>query len=414
MVGLNPAGMNMIRQVLCAVMGLWCLTAQAVVLEGVGHGTIVEGNLDQARADARQAAMRDLALQYDATVSTEDTLENGELTHSHTQLSAMAQVRNATIVDEYRSGNLLRVTVRAELASAEAGSRGSSCNAGDAAGLRKRVAVTGFPILHTEQGGNRSLDDASEQLPQALVARLQERGQLQVLGATGLQLFNDPQNAPTSRTNLGTNHLTNVVQVARELGAQFVVSGVIRDMGLNDPDAWGSSIFARMQRSAGAVDTTRRFEAEIMVFDGFSGSPVFQQRFHTRAEWQPDGPGTEGFANGGLPRSAWGEAVSGVIDQMSTAVSEALRCQPFMARIARVDGQKVTLETGATAGLRPGDELNVYRSQRYFDALDGTPELADAGVSITLDNVHPDFSTGRLGTSSGQVNIQRDDVAIIW
>ncbi|OZB13991.1 MAG: hypothetical protein B7X58_08570, partial [Marinobacter sp. 34-60-7] len=245
----------MIRQVLCAVMGLWCLTAQAVVLEGVGHGTIVEGNLDQARADARQAAMRDLALQYDATVSTEDTLENGELTHSHTQLSAMAQVRNATIVDEYRSGNLLRVTVRAELASAEAGSRGSSCNAGDAAGLRKRVAVTGFPILHTEQGGNRSLDDASEQLPQALVARLQERGQLQVLGATGLKLFNDPQNAPTSRTNLGTNHLTNVVQVARELGAQFVVSGVIRDMGLNDPDAWGSSIFARMQRSAGAVDT---------------------------------------------------------------------------------------------------------------------------------------------------------------
>jgi hypothetical protein len=61
---------------------LWCLTAQAVVLEGIGHGTIVEGNLEQARADARQAAMRDLALQYEARVSTEDTMENGKLTYS--------------------------------------------------------------------------------------------------------------------------------------------------------------------------------------------------------------------------------------------------------------------------------------------------------------------------------------------
>ncbi|HET8848571.1 MAG TPA: flagellar assembly protein T N-terminal domain-containing protein [Marinobacter sp.] len=393
---------------------LWCLTAQAVVLEGIGHGTIVEGNLEQARADARQAAMRDLALQYEARVSTEDTMENGKLTYSHTRLSAEAQVHNATIVDEYRSGNLLRVIVRAELSSADAAGRGASCKAGAAAGLRKRVAVTGFPILHAEQGGNRSLDDASEQLPQALVARLQERGEVQVLGATRLNLLSDPQNAPTSRAIAGSNHLTNVVQVARELGAQFVVSGVIRDMGLSDPGAWGTSILARLKRHTDAVDTRRRFEAELLIFDGFSGSLVFSQRFLTSAEWQPAGPASAGLANAGLENSAWGKAVSGVIDQMSIAVSDALTCQPFMVRIARVDGKKVTLENGAIAGLRPGDELKVYRSRRYFDSLTGTPELMAADASITLDNVHPDFSTGWLDIHAGQINVQRDDVAIIW
>ncbi|MEE3116785.1 MAG: FlgT C-terminal domain-containing protein, partial [Pseudomonadota bacterium] len=95
-------------------------------------------------------------------------------------------------------------------------------------------------------------------------------------------------------------------------------------------------------------------------------------------------------------------------------VNGALACQPFMTRITRVDGNRVTLESGATAGLRPGDELHLYRSARYFDSLAGTPELTDSGLAVTLNNVHPDFSNGRTGSVGAQVNIQRDDIAIIW
>ena len=383
---------------------------QAEMLEGVGHATIQENNLDKARADARKAAMRDLALQYDARVSSQDRVENGELVSSSTRVSAMADVRNATVVDEYRSGNLLRVRVRAELA--EAGS--ASCKAGKASGLRKRVAVTGFPMVDPAQGGHPSVDDAGEKLPQALVARLQRQGNLQVLASSRLQLFERLQDAPTARTNSASNHLTNVVQVARELGAQFVVSGVIRDIGLADPTAWGSSIIDKMQRGIGFSDSDRRFEVELMVFDGFSGAVVYRDRFRTSAGWQPDGRGSGGFASAGFEQSEWGEAVSRLMDKMAADVSQALDCQPFMTRIARVDGDRVTLESGATAGLRPGDELAVYRSLRYFDSPSATPELTDAGVSVTLNNVHPDFSNGTMPTQGPQINIQRDDIAIIW
>ncbi|WP_323751757.1 flagellar assembly protein T N-terminal domain-containing protein [Marinobacter sp.] len=387
--------------------------AGATALEGVGHANIREGNLDQARAEARQAAMRDLALQYQAQVSTQDTVENGQLTQSKTELSSNVELRSATIVDEYQRGNLLRVIVRAEL-SDQSGGAGATCQAGEASGLRKRVAVTGFPIVMPSQGGDPGLDNAGEQLPQALVAKIQKQGTLQVLGATSLRLFSNLPDAPTTQVNMASNRLTNVVQLARELGAQFVVSGVIRDMGLSDPDSWGSSVFEKMQRGLGFGDKTRRFEAEVMVFDGFSGSPVFRKRFETVANWSPAGAGTAGFASAGFEKSEWGAAVSGVIDEMAATVSSALNCQPFMARITRVVDGKVTLASGATAGLRPGDQLNIYRSQRYFDSLGGTPELADAGVTITLDSVHPDFSTGSLGTTGGQINVQRDDLAIIW
>lgn len=392
----------------CALIPLMLgASAQAVVLEGVGHASIYNEDLESARAEARSAAMRDLALQYEAQVSTRDTMENGVLTESRVRLASSARARDVKVIDEHRSGNLLRVTVRGDISASRA-----SCDGGDAARLKKRVAITGFPLLYPDQARVGRIDDAGEILPQQLQQGLREAGNLQVFSATTSRLFPDLLNAPTLQQ--GGNRLTNVVQVAREMGAQFVVAGVIRDIGVADPAAWGSSVLDKMQRRFGGADMRRRFAVDLMVFDGFSGSPVYQQRFETAADWNA-GPGSStGFGSEGFRKTQYGESVAGAIGEMTQAVAEALACQPFMARITRVEGHLVTLASGATAGLRPGDELHLYRSARYFDSLEGTPELSDSQMTVTLNNVHPDFSNGKMPVTGGQVNIQRDDIAIIW
>ncbi|MFL1467768.1 flagellar assembly protein T N-terminal domain-containing protein [Marinobacter sp. DUT-3] len=397
--------MNTVRILLVLTL-LVTPAAQAVVLEGVGHATIHGGDVDAAREEARRAALRDVALRYEAQISSRDTVENGVVTESRLQVASSARARDARIVDEYRRGDLLRVTVRADM------SAGSSCGAGQAAGLKKRVAVAGFPILHPDQARVGRIDDAGEILPQQLQASLRETGRLQVYGATTSRLFQDLLNAPTQQKF--DNRLTNVIQVARELDVQFVVTGVIRDLGVSDPSAWGTSVLDRLQRGVGVANQNRRFVADLMVFDGFSGAPVYQQRFATEAQWDA-GPGASaGFNSAGFQETAYGQAVSGIMADMSSAVQEALACQPFITRITRVDGNRVTLASGATAGLRPGDELHLYRSQSFFDSLGGTPELSDSQTRMTLRNVHPDFSNGEMPLSGGEINIQRDDVAIVW
>lgn len=398
------------RRILLVLLTALAGTAQALVMEGVGHGTIHNEDIAAARTEARQAALRDLALRYEARVSTRETVKNGVITESHTQVETTGQARNIRVVDEQRRGNLLRLTVQAEMVERAKGA--ASCGAGEASRLRKRVAITGFPVLYPDQAQFGRIDDAGEILPQQLQARLREGGRLQVFGATTNSLFSDLLNAPTAQR--GDNRLTNVLQVARELGVQFVVTGVIRDLGVADPSAWGTSVLGRMQRGLGTADQNRRFAMDLMVYDGFSGSPVFQQRFATTAKWDADPGAADGFGSGGFQNTAYGQAVDGLIGEMVDAVNGALACQPFMTRITRVDGNRVTLESGATAGLRPGDELHLYRSARYFDSLAGTPELTDAGLAVTLNNVHPDFSNGRMGSVGAQVNIQRDDIAIIW
>ncbi len=396
----------------CVRLSLWCslmlaVSAHAVVLEGVGHASIHGDDIASARAEARNAAMRDLALQYEAQVSTSDTMENGVLTESRMRLASSARARNVKVIDEHRSGNLLRVTVRGDISAGTA-----SCEGGEAGRLKKRVAVTGFPLVYPDQARVGRIDDAGEILPQLLQQGLRDAGSLQVFSTTSTRLFPDLLNAPTMQE--GGNRLTNVIQVAREMGVQFVVTGVIRDIGVADPAAWGSSVLDKMQRGIGASDMRRRFAVDMVVLDGFSGSPVYQQHFETAADWNA-GPGSSsGFGSAGFQKTHYGEAVSGVIGDMTRAATDALACQPFMTRITRVDGQLVTLASGATAGLRPGDELHLYRSARYFDSLGGTPELSDSQMTVRLNNVHPDFSNGRMPQVGGQVNIQRDDIAIIW
>lgn len=378
----------------------------AVVLEGVGHATIHNDDVDGARLEARKAALRDVSLQYEARISSRDTVENGVITESRLQVASSSRARSAKVVDEYRRGNLLRVTVRADMSEI------SHCQAGDATGLKKRVAVTGFPLVYPDQARMGRIDDAGEILPHLLQADLRNTGNLQVFGATTQRLFSDLPNAPTQQKF--NNRLTNVIQVARELGVQFVVTGVIRDVGVSDPDAWGSSIIDRMQRGIGVANKNRRFVADLMIYDGFSGSPIYQQRFATEARWDA-GPGSsDGFGSAGFQETGYGQAVSRLMKDMTAAVSDALACQPFITRVTRVDGSKVTLDSGATAGLRPGDELKLYRSTSFFDSPGATPELQDSRTTVRLNNVHPDFSNGSIPVSGGQINVQRDDVAIVW
>jgi len=380
--------------------------AQAVVLEGVGHANIHNNDVDSARQEAKKAALRDVSLQYEARISSRDTMENGVVTESRLQVASSARAKSVEVVDEYRRGDLLRVTVRADM------SESGSCSAGDASELRKRVAVTGFPMVYPDQARIGRIGDAGEILPQLLQADLRKSGNLQVFGATTQRLFDDLLNAPTHQKF--NNRLTNVIEVARELGVQFVVAGVIRDVSVSDPDAWGSSIIDRMQRGIGAVNQNRRFVADLMVYDGFSGSPIYQERFATEARWDA-GPGSsDGFGSAGFQETSYGQAVSGLMRDMTSAVNSALACQPFITRITRVDGNTVTLDSGATAGLRPGDELKLYRSNSFFDSPGATPELVDSRTTMTVNNVHPDFSNGSIPTHGGLLNIQRDDVAIVW
>ena len=384
----------------------WC---QAAWMTATGRAEVVAGQYDLARQAARDDALRQLALGTQARVSSESAVEQGQLTRDRLNVRSDVQIRGTRILDEQVSGNMMTLTLAADVVSLPA----ATCAANTANGYRKPVAVLGFALQHPEQALIGQLQNVDRALSGVLTQALNERGHMLALEASHLRLYEDPTNAPARQTDRQT--LTQALETAKHLGVQFVISGVVRNIGVRAPESFQRSAWNNALRGLGMRDTERSFEVELFVHDGFSGEVIYQQRYQTSGNWHLAPDQAVPFASAGFWRVEYGKAVQRLLGDLVADVDEHLRCLPFMTRITRAQGDLLQFNAGGNTGVRPGDELQVYRASETYDAqLQKGMELTDAQVSLKVIQVQPGFAQGRLEVDAGRVNIQADDVLIAW
>ena len=293
----------------------------------------------------------------------------------------------------------------------------SSAEAGDcpterARTLRKRVAITAFPVLNEREAVLGGLNDASRELPGRLLQAFQSEGRLRPHSAIDSRLYGKPVTAPTQRQ--GERRLSKASRLSRSMGAQFVVSGVIRDMRVLDSDAWGTSIVSRLSRTVGFAEQSRRLVVDLYVHDGFSGALLMEKRFAASGEW-PYAPGRRiGFGSAEFNTSHYGREAGDMVARMVATVSQVLECQPFMAPIERVDKRRIRIASGTESGIEPGDEVALYRSERFLDLTDDQPLLQPMEQTMRVERVQAGFSSGRLALEGQRINVQRGDMVVIW
>lgn len=397
------------------LMGLClCLLALPVAarwVEGQGHGVIMQGDPSRAEQQARNAALRSAALQYESHFSSEETVSNGVVTDTRMSLVSSARVQAIRNERVTRQGNRVRVSLEALFSDspredvAECGGEGPN-------EYGKRVAFAGFRVINADQGGIGRLEGLDRTVPEILVEALRESPRLHPMAATHLTFYGDARNAPTEM--VARNSLDQTLAIADEMDVQFVVSGVVRDLGVERPDTWRRSVLNDMRRGLGLLNRERRFVADLFIHDGFSGAPLLQQRFSTSGTWNR-GPGERvGFATADFESTPYGKQVNQLLAAMAAGVETHLACQPFMARIQRVDDHQVRIAAGASSGLRPGDRLKLYRAERFLSLPNQQPALQNSHASVTIRQVHPDFASGEMAVEGGRVNIRKGDVVIGW
>jgi hypothetical protein len=394
------------RSILVALFLLFAVQAQAQWIRATGQAAVVYGDRERALAEAKDNALREAALKLRAQVSSEETVENGVLTHSRLTVNSRAQARELRVVSERIEGDYALVTIEADMVES------GVCEGSQAHNFRKRVAVVGFALVQRQGAGLGRLYDAERALPEYLYQRLLAGGSLEPLSMSQRQLYGDVRNLPTVWA--ADNRVHKTLALARDLDVQFVVSGVIRDLGPVDTDAWGTSVIDGWKRGLGFTNRNRRFVMDLVVHDGFSGSPIMERRYQAVGIWDADKEADIGFLTPGFVKTPYGQAVSEVLEQAAADISAELRCQPFMTRITRVDDRQVYLATGASSGLRPGQELSIYRRFEFIDTPGDTYELQPTRTALRINQVHPDFSRGQIPVQAGRHNIQQDDIAIIW
>jgi len=396
---------------LCLVLAFLALavSAEAQTVEAEGSAPIT-GAVGVAKRLALQDAIRQALIQSSANVSTTTVVSSRGVVSDNVRFTARGRVTGVVILDEWTDDDNYHVRIRAQvpgdgglnIASLDPGASAvppvDVARARASASYRRKVAVTQFHVLERTQISD--LPNIEVALARELKRRLDATGKLLTVEASQYLVPLAGQNMVSQRRILGAlPQATDAGQVATEfaqsLGVQFVVTGVIRDMGITK-HLLGVRI--------------RHIELDMVVHDGITGAEVARHRINESVETAGplDFPLTTPALNDKFYASPFGQKVNRVLDNLVSMLVNDLSTQPFTARVLRAEGSKVFFDAGGIANVKVGDVLNTYRlDPSSINDLDGQRVLGvpeRAGATLIVTQVQRLFSVGELDTETARLS----------
>lgn len=398
------------------LVGLMAGMAQAQPVEAEGTAPIT-GPVGVAKRLALQDAIRQALLQANAQVSTTTVVSSHGVVSDNVRFTARGHVTNVVILDEWTDESNYYVRIRAQVPGAQGAvpvmARPRTAGAplavtaaataampaqhgtDDAASqYRRKIAITQFHVLDRTQIAD--LPNIEAEIARELKRRLDQDGRVRTVDASQYLLPLGDNDLLSQRRILGALPPTEDVgqlatEFAQSLGVQFVVSGVIRDMGIT-------------KHLLGAQ--VRHLEVDVVVHDGITGAEVARHRL---SESVVDGglfdfPTTAPVMNDKFYASPFGQRVNRVLDKLVGMLVGDLNAQLFTARVIRTEGKQVFFDAGGTANVQVGDVLSAYQLEpRTVNDLAGQRALGFSEKPTTVlvvTQVQRLFSVGELDSET--------------
>ncbi|WP_197481438.1 flagellar assembly protein T N-terminal domain-containing protein, partial [Oleiphilus sp. HI0086] len=216
------------------------VSANAEWIQVTGQADFDGQRYDLARDRARQDALKQALLQAGARVKSDQRVSNGKISKDYFSVSGEARIRKSVLQDEFVKKGILNLVMNFDVEEV------ASCPDSQAKKYRKKIAVLGFSVQSPAQLRLGGFHNIERGLASALNQSLQLQDKLVVFEQSEFSLHQDVINAPSHFTSQST--LTKAADYAKQVGAQFVISGVVRDLSLEDPEAFSTSYWAKLKR----------------------------------------------------------------------------------------------------------------------------------------------------------------------
>ncbi len=338
-------------------------------IEAVGSAAIIDDAMMMAKQNAIKNAMQQAMIQSEAKVDTTALVSSNVLVVESSRVNAAGTVENVKILDEWINDGVFFVRIRAQVP--EDKRREPS----PAARYKKKIGVIQFDVVKREQ--IQDLPHIERELPKELMRRLETTNRFIGIDATQYLLSNQNGGLPNNDSKI-------YVKIADKIGAQIIISGIIRDMGVHQK--WFSAY--------------RRIELDLLLYDGLSGAKIASHRYSENVE---DGDyfslNTTLFSNTLFSHSHFGLALSQIINRQIEMIEQDLNQIPFSARVVQSDKKTIILNAGSLSHIQVGDSLMTYRLDP--DPLYSTNEqllgfVETPVATIDIHQVQPHFSIGKL------------------
>ena len=335
-------------------------------VQGESTVALAGAELSDIRTSAIQNAIADAAFHSGSTISAQDIMVDGLLLSSKAEIRSQGRIQRVEIISETLKDDLLTVVVNVNITPL------FNCTNN---GLAHRILVTEFSLTSPQQAATGMLYSFGSHVSQRFTQQL-----------NGLYNGNSVSQIPVSLINVNTwltSSLSDVDLTAmstylrNEYGQQFVVFGFVKDISLFEQVSQATSVF-----ESDSTALRRNFTVQVYVLDTFKAKVIFNDSYHSEADWPFSQHDSIDSNNSLLWRSDFGRMVLNTIHAAITDIHGALQCETTYAQVIDISPDYIAIDLGKNSGLTAGDKFSLVK-QRALPTL-GLSRKAGLFSSNTL------------------------------
>lgn len=331
------------------------------------------------------APITDAGVEQARQAAISDAIANASL-RLKSETSGSLLVSDIKVVDEWQEGDTYHVQALAVISKQQA------CRSP----YRKHIVATAFPAMNSAHVSGAESQDLFSGIPREISNRLMESGDFIARNMTTSSLYSRPDLAPEANIN-GQFGNGVILDIAKRQGAQFVLSGVIRDFKVESTEyVRGSGVLAELKSLMRDYISRRSVGIDVFVHDGFTGALLFQHRYTDSIIGDTSLPSGYTVGSERFDSTSSGHKITEIIREASEDIHDLFACYPFSARITRVENQRIYIAAGAQDKIRVGDRFKVYSVG--FPGTEGMGFTEPVAVMVISD-VGPSMAAGNLETS---------------
>lgn len=361
----------------------------AAPIEAEGVAVIADGGVARARQLAIQDGLAQLGLRSGARVDVAGVA--GARTGSGSLESSRVQPAfdfdRYTVLREWQTGQTLHVRIAVQEEEARPS---GSVNLG----YKKKIVVTPFHVRRSPQLDD--VDDIAIRLPQELLRRMTGSGKF--LGKSSPYVISPGSSGPSADT-------AAVRRIAAMYEGQFVIAGEIVDASPFDKP----TLYGLIDRKA------RRIEIEFFVYDGLTGALLARRTAAVEQIGRQRVGRDKPFGSASFTATPFGGAILRALDEGIAGIMTELAPLPFMARVVRVEGERIFIDAGSTSSVAPGDQLVVYRVDPRRQVYGADPLTPLGAVespvgTVGIVQVQPGFAIGTVTPQGAARQVSAGDI----
>lgn len=270
---------------------------------------------------------------------------------------------------------------------------------------KKKIAITTFKIINNEH-----IFDTPRlgyEFAKTLGKMLHESQNFIVRDVEDVNIFDNQSPQINSGYELQDN--TGLIYLAAKIDAQFIISGIIRDLSIR------KSLFADKLGFLNRLNE-REIKMEIFIYDGLSGALIERKNYEKTAKGQIYFSNPIYFSNEEITQSDIGKSLNAIINEQVNDISNKIKCLPLMEKILKVDQEGIYFNAGALQNINVGDSFFIYSTADkyanavYYKNIQLYGYLERERASLIVKQVQPLFSIGILDKTQNHYKVYPSDI----